>query len=251
VIGYLGRVLLSVVAAVVLGALLVAVTVLAAGAGAPRVVVVPDVEGLPLEAARDLVEKAGLELVVGGRVYSNRVDEGHVVRTRPYPGKRVKSGRRVDTLISRGPREIKVPVLIGLRLRDAEKRIIAAHLTVGVVSQRASTAPAGQVLEQYPRAGKVAARGESVNLVASGGKSFGVWEDPGGRLHVFRRVRVTVPEPEPVQRVRVVSSYHGRKTSVYDRVHQPGDEVVVDVSGRPGSKVQVFLRDKLVFEAEL
>ncbi len=245
------RLLLSLVVAASLAALLMTATVLVAGMGAPRVVVTPDVEGMKLEKARQVIADAGLSLKVTGYVYSNRVEEGSIVRTRPYPGKRVKTGRTVEALVSRGPREIAVPVLIGLKRDDAEQRIKAAHLRVGTVSWRSSRARVGRVIEQNPRPGKVVARDQAVDIIISGGPRFGTWQDPAGQVYLFRRIRVTVPEPEPVQRVHITTTYRGQTTTIYDRIHQPGDEVVVDMYGRPGTRVRVFIRDRLVFEKRL
>lgn len=249
---HVGRAMLSTVGTIVIGLSALALAVLLSYLGAPHAVIVPNVEGQPLEQARTALSGKGLGLEIAGRVYSKTIEDGRVVIIRPSPGQHVKSGRVVQVTVSRGPREIEVPALVGKAKTDAEKTITASHLTVGLESLQAACAALDQVVEQDPAPGKVVGRGETVALVLSGGPTYGAWTDPDGIKHLFRRCRISVPGPEPVIRVRLVTRDAGTdETSVYDRVHQPGDEISVDVVGTPGTRVRLYIGDVMTYETRL
>jgi serine/threonine-protein kinase len=75
----------------------------------------------------------------------------------------------VDVVVSRGPVDIRVPAVVGLRHEDARLRLEAAGLKVGNVRTRdGGRGPAGLVLDQQPAAGILAPRGARVHLVLAG-----------------------------------------------------------------------------------
>jgi len=69
-----------------------------------------------------------------------------------------------------GPAAISVPDVVGLTQSAAASAIVAAGLTVGSVTQQASTTvPSGTVISQNPAAGASVATGSTVDLVVSSG----------------------------------------------------------------------------------
>lgn len=73
--------------------------------GARPRVTVPDLRGRAEDEALSMLRAAGLG--AGRRVTrrSDRVSEGHIVRTRPRAGSEVSSGTRISYVIAAGPRE--------------------------------------------------------------------------------------------------------------------------------------------------
>ncbi len=163
---------------VALGAVYAVLAVAAAGLGAylavallverTPVVEVPDLQGLPLGEALDRLQGAGLDLEVRDFVYSSAVPENHVVSQHPRPGARVKAGRGVGVVLSRGPERHPVPDLRGLSLEDARIRLEEAGL-VGRIAARVRMGPEGRVVAQGAEPGRPVARGAEVPLAVSRG----------------------------------------------------------------------------------
>ena len=79
-------------------------------------------------------------------------------------------GSAVDLEISTGPVLISVPDVVGLAQADAEAAILAAGLSVGVVTNASSdTVPVGNVISQNPSGGSNVTAGSAVDLVVSTG----------------------------------------------------------------------------------
>ena len=65
-------------------------------------------------------------------------------------------------------------------------------------------------------------------------------------------MRVTVPKGGTLQRVQViVPDAPDEQRIAYDRVHRPGDQVSVNITGRKGWRVEVRVIEKQVFETTL
>ncbi len=206
---------------------------------------VPDVVGEPEADAMATLAKAELEGHVTAHNYHEEVPYGHVISTEPPALMRVRAGRRVQMVVSSGPRKIKTPRVIELASEDAQRILEKAGLTVGRITRRHSDQPSDRVLSQNPKPGEKLRRGEAIDLVVSGGSDFGQFEDADGQTVLLRRVRIVVPAGRTVQRVRVTLNYrHGVKT-LYDRIHRKGDEILVDFQASTGDRVHVYIDEKL------
>jgi len=213
---------------------------------------VPRVRGKMYSEAEAAFKQVGLRASVAGKEYDPKVPAGRVVRCKPYEGKGVKPGRVVECFMSLGPNELEVPKLTGLSVASARERADEAGLQLADIRRRADSEATDTVLEQYPAAGEKVPRNTRVVLVASGGPDFGTYEAPDGETWRFRRVRIVVPRGEPLQRVQViVEDGDGGEDAVYDRVHKPGDEVTVKVSGRGGWRVRVLVLEKEILNETL
>ena len=218
--------------------------------GGPEVVV-PSVVGRPVAQAQQELEAAGLRHKVGAEEYHASLPEGQVISLRPDALSRARSGREIELTISKGPREIKVPKVVGKSQDEALQELEKQYLTAGNITQRQSDRPLGEVIRQSPETGHKAARGEAVDLVVSGGPDHARLVDSTGREVLFRRIRVIVPAGDPFQEVEV--SLHDRRgaETIYDRIHRPGDEIPIDIRAGPGTRVKVRIDRKLVFEKRL
>lgn len=133
----------------------------------PATVTVPDVLSFELDQARQVLEAAGLRLGDVDSI-SSPLDAGLVVGTRPPTGGTKSPGSTVDVVVSRGPADIRVPDVVGLRQEEARTRLEAAGLKVGVVTTRPGKRnPPGIVLEQRPGAGVLTPNESRINLVIS------------------------------------------------------------------------------------
>ncbi|NOT08600.1 MAG: PASTA domain-containing protein [Gemmatimonadales bacterium] len=133
----------------------------------PAPVTVPDVVAFEAAQARQVIEAAGLKIGDVDTIAS-AVEAGVIVSTRPGTGATRPPGSPIDLIVSRGPADIRIPDVIGLKQEDARQRIEAAGLRVGTVGTRpARRNPPGIVLEQRPAGGVLASHNGRINLVIS------------------------------------------------------------------------------------
>ncbi len=142
-----------------------AVVRLTASSG-PAAVSVPDVIAFELDQARQVVTAAGLKVGDVDTVPSG-TEAGIILSTRPPTGSHRQPGSAIVLVVSRGPADLRVPDVLGLRQEDARQRLEAAGLRVGIVTRRPERRPPGFVVEQKPGAGVLSPHEGRVNLVIS------------------------------------------------------------------------------------
>ena len=82
-------------------------------------VVVPELVGKDVVYALDILTDLGLNIKVSGFEYSSDVPKNHVAYQEPGPGGEVKKDRDVRIIISKGPKSLVVPNLVGMDIRQA------------------------------------------------------------------------------------------------------------------------------------
>ena len=131
---------------------------------------VPEVEGLPRDAATTTLTGAKLKVGTVTPQTSNTVAAGKVISQDPASGSSVAEGSLVNLVISSGPQMVSVPKVDGLTQDAAATAITGAKLKVGTVTPQASdTVVGGKVISQEPASGSSVAEGSPVNLVVSSG----------------------------------------------------------------------------------
>jgi serine/threonine-protein kinase len=129
---------------------------------------VPSVAGESEEEATRKLEAAGFEVAVQ-RVNSDSVESGQVVSSEPGGGQTATNGSTVTIFVSRGPKLVAVPVLVGAQRETAVQRIRSRGLEPSV-SEEESSEPKGRVIRQAPDAGSKVEPGATVSIVVSGGE---------------------------------------------------------------------------------
>ena len=130
----------------------------------------PEVEGLPRDAATTTLTGAKLKVGTVTPQTSNTVAAGKVISQDPASGSSVAEGSLVNLVISSGPQMVAVPKLDGLTQDAATAAITRAKLKVGTVTpQTSDTVVGGKVISQDPASGSSVAEGSPVNLVISSG----------------------------------------------------------------------------------
>jgi serine/threonine-protein kinase len=133
----------------------------------PGPVIVPDVIAFELDQARQVLEAAGLR---SGDVDTlpSASEAGVVINTRPATGASRPPGSTVDLVVSKGPADIRVPDVVGMKQEDARQRLEAAGLRVGTITSRSTRrGPSGIVVDQRPGGGMLSPREGRVNLFIS------------------------------------------------------------------------------------
>jgi beta-lactam-binding protein with PASTA domain len=133
----------------------------------PGPVTVPDVFAFDVDQARQVMDAAGLRIGSIDSIPSSS-EPGLITGTRPAIGATRPPGSAVDLLVSKGPADIRVPDVMGLKQEEARQRLEAAGLRVGTITtQKRQRNPAGIVLEQRPSAGIFSPHDSRINLVIS------------------------------------------------------------------------------------
>jgi len=136
-----------------------------------RVVEVPDLYGLEMEAASDVVDGLGLRLIVEDQtIYSNVVNRGGVLFQIPKPGKKIKAGRTVEITVSAGPETKRVPALVGEPLNFAYILAGQADTEINRISRiHTNNAAKGRIVAQNPKPGNELGIQHGISVLVSDG----------------------------------------------------------------------------------
>jgi serine/threonine-protein kinase len=134
----------------------------------PPPVALPGVTGRPEADARATLEGAGFEVAVSSD-FHEQVPAGTVAGQDPAEGEKVRPGSQVHLLVSRGPRPVTVPNVVGKTYDEATKSLADRHLGVKRAEDFSDSVPAGEVIRQDPVAGEEAPRDSAVTVVVSRG----------------------------------------------------------------------------------
>jgi beta-lactam-binding protein with PASTA domain len=139
-------------------------------------VLVPDLVGHDTVYALDLLTSLGLNIKVGGFMWSESVPKNFIASQKPDAGTWLKQDRDVKVIISRGSRKVRVPKLVGMKLREAKLVLSQNGLQLGGICRIPATQyPRGTIIAQQPEFLQEIERGQSVDfLISTGSKSVAV-----------------------------------------------------------------------------
>jgi eukaryotic-like serine/threonine-protein kinase len=134
-----------------------------------RFTTTPALDSLSKAEAQRMAEKVGLSIDFS-EAYSETVDRGMVISTKPGPGSKILRGGKIEAALSKGPERYPMPAVVGLSQSAAEAAIKKAKLAVGKVTDGFSEqVAAGTVLSASKQPGASLKKGTSINLVVSTG----------------------------------------------------------------------------------
>ena len=144
-------------------------TISASVSQGPERYLVPDVKGETPEVASTAI--TGANLALGGRTeaFDNNVPEGLVAKTDPKIGSELKPDTRVDLIISKGPKPVNVPKVVGTRIKAANDTLTALGLEVNRSDSYSESVDKNKVISVKPKAGSTVNSGSTVDLVVSKG----------------------------------------------------------------------------------
>jgi serine/threonine-protein kinase len=135
----------------------------------PGEVTMPDVQGLSQSTATNQLEALGLTVKVV-REYDIDVASGKATRTVPGVGEKAQKGSEVELYVSRGPKQITVPDVVGQDVDKATKTLENAGFDV-TTTEVDGPEPQGQVTKQSPAGGGRADDGSKVKLTVASGQN--------------------------------------------------------------------------------
>lgn len=130
---------------------------------------VPSIKGRPQDEAAALLTSTKLTVGAISQAFDDKVDAGSVVSSTPKAGASVKPGTPVALVISKGPKPVPVPELVGQKVATAKSRLADVGLKVDTTQKFSESVPDNVVISAKPKPGTVVDSGSRVSLVVSKG----------------------------------------------------------------------------------
>jgi len=143
-------------------------TILAVLSKGPERYAVPKLAGLDKGEAQTKLRAAHLSVGDIREEYDDAVDRGGVIRSEPEQGQRLKRDTAVSMVISKGPRPIKLPDVVGRAIDEATRMLRDLGFRVSSTEAFHERIPGGLVSRQEPSS-EVAPHGSTVALTVSKG----------------------------------------------------------------------------------
>lgn len=117
-----------------------------------RTVAVPELKTKTLVEANHILNKNGLHLKVEGENYDEAVAPGLIARQDIPPGNKVKEGRGISVILSKGPKIVSIPELTGQTLENAETVLSKNGLKIArLIRVHSDTIEKDVIIAQRPR----------------------------------------------------------------------------------------------------
>jgi serine/threonine-protein kinase len=134
------------------------------------IVTVPKVVALSFENAREILFKAGLLTEIRNREYDDSIPVDAIITQFPEASSRVKKGRKIAVVISKGKEIGVVPDVRNLSERQARILLKKAGFTIGNMRKLYSEErPVDVVIDAFPKSGTTTSREIEVELYLSKG----------------------------------------------------------------------------------
>ena len=136
-------------------------------------VVVPNLVGLSVQDATNVLKEAGLRLVVDQFVASTDIPANQIILQTPTAGLGARPNSVVTVNVSAGTNTVRIPDVIGDEQGAATKLLSAPplNLVVTVVAEASDVIEAGRVIRSEPLGDTAVAPGSAVTLYVSSGKA--------------------------------------------------------------------------------
>jgi hypothetical protein len=211
---------------------------------APGEVVVPNVVGVQLDAARALLANKQLAAEVGAFRSSDTVAKDHVVSVDPKAGKVVKQGRVVRLVVSTGKGWVTMPDLTEMPAEKAAAICEEDGLKATRRTDQYDQAPPGYVIGQTPEARSAVRVGTEVTLIVSRGPAPEMTLEPG---HKYADVSVSLPPGGNRRHVEIVVVDDTGNNVAYSDWRQPGSAFAERVGGEGEAvEVRVYVDGELI-----
>jgi eukaryotic-like serine/threonine-protein kinase len=143
----------------------------------------PNLVGLPLEQARELLELRGLLISVAEERDDSSRPPGSILAQNPPAGSGAAANTTVEVVVARAAASLVIPGVVGLKPEEAARQLTARGLQPSAPKSAPSdTVPPGLVAATEPPVGTAVERGTAVVLVVSAAKGTPVPKVVGTRL---------------------------------------------------------------------
>ena len=211
-------------------------------------ILMPNLENLPVQQARIILEENSLCQGQISSIYSNRIKKDSVIAQVPTAGTMITRSECVNLLVSVGvrPQEYKMPDLKGRFLDSAIPLIENSNLILGKIkSVYYQDKPLNTIIAQEPLSGYFVTEGVTVDLVVNrkpGKKGHGnLAGSLGGSFFRYR-----VNDGFLKKHIRVVLNSFGVSNTIFDEFIQPGKEIWLIIPNNNNTTVFLYEDDKLI-----
>jgi len=129
-----------------------------------------DIREMQIADAEELLALRGLSLEITSEEYHFDKPEGTILSQYPAPITMVKSGRIIRVVASIGQKDVKVPKLSGISVRQAKLHIESSDLVLGDIAWTfVDSLPERIVVFSYPAEGRDVPIGTPINLMVNRG----------------------------------------------------------------------------------
>ena len=140
---------------------------------------VPNVLSMRYEEAKNALEADGFSIIKSDERFDEKYPIGYVVEQNPRPNAKVKSGRRIYVVVSRGGRRVFMPSLVDRSQRDAELLLAKNSLMLGQINyEHSNEQPEGVIVAQSVPPNAEVGVGAVVDITLSLGKEPTVFTVP-------------------------------------------------------------------------
>jgi eukaryotic-like serine/threonine-protein kinase len=214
----------------------------------PKSILMPNLEKLPVQQARIILEENSLCQGQISSTYNNRVKKDSVISQVPSAGTMITRNVCVNLLVSIGirPHEYKMMDLKGRSLDSAIPLIENSNLVLGKIkSVFYKDQPLNTIISQEPLSGYFVTEGGSVDLVINrkpGQKGHGYLAgSPGGNFFRYR-----VNDGFLKRHIRVVLNSFSVSNTIFDEFIQPGKEIWLIIPNNNNATLFLYEDDKLI-----
>jgi beta-lactam-binding protein with PASTA domain len=214
----------------------------------PKSILMPNLEKLPVQQARIILEENSLCQGQISSTYSNHIKKDSIIAQIPSAGTMITRNECVNLLVSLGirPQAYKMPDLEGRSLIGAIPLIENSNLVLGKIkSVFYKDQPLNTIISQEPLSGYFVTEGGSVDLVINrkpGQTGHGYLDGPpGGNFFRYR-----VNDGFLKRHIRVVLNSFGVSNTIFDEFIQPGKEIWLIIPNNDNATLFLYEDDKLI-----
>lgn len=134
---------------------------------------VPDVSNFTEEQANDLLTSRKLKIGKVYKVYNDDISAGHIVKTIPEVGARVKRDSEINLELSLGAKKYKMPNLVGRSYNSISDKIKKRGFTIHKKAVYSNSVTKGNIMSQSIKPGsKVSPKNKILTLKVSKGENL-------------------------------------------------------------------------------
>jgi serine/threonine-protein kinase len=214
----------------------------------PKSILMPNLENLPVQQARIILEENSLCQGQISSTYSNHIKKDSIIAQVPSAGTMITRNECVKLLVSIGirPQEYMMPDLKGRFLDSAIPLIENSNLILGKIkSVFYHDQPLNTIIDQEPLSGYCVTEGGTVNLVINrkpGRKGHGyLTGSPDGTFFRYR-----VKDGFLKRHIRVILNSFGVSNTIFDEFLLPVEEIWFIIPYNDNTTVFLYEDDKLI-----
>jgi len=140
-----------------------------------QAITVPDVCGKDEAEAESILKEARLKVSIEAHRFDPVIAKGKIVIQEPLPGRKVKAGRTVGLVVSKGVEKVELPYILGLELEKARQILDKYDIQIKAVDSIFNdSVPEGRIASANPWPGEEVPKGSKVSVTVSLGKGVAV-----------------------------------------------------------------------------